>query len=150
MSETSDCIFCSIIAGKAPVSIVHEDEKTISFMNIRPMREGECMVIPKDHIDHFTDVPDDLAAHMMKIAQRLGRSILAKLNHRPLRIGYVVHGFGVAHAHLVIVPQHDEHDITSLKFFEVVDGKIVPAQENLPPPPPRAELDRVAKLIKVG
>lgn len=118
-------------------------------MNIRPMREGECMVIPKGHIDHFTDVPDDLAAHMMKIAQKLGRSILAKLSPRPLRIGYVVHGFGVAHAHLVIVPQHNEHDITSLKFFEVVDGKIVPAQDSLPPPPPRAELDRVAELIRI-
>lgn len=107
------------------------------------------MVIPKVHIDHFTEVPDDLAAHMMKIAQKLGRSILATLNPRPLRIGYVVHGFGVAHAHLVIVPQHDEHDITSLKFFKVAGGKIVPAQDSLPPPPPRAELDRVAELIKI-
>lgn len=131
-----------------PASIVHEDERTLSFMDIRPVRTGQCMVIPKSHIDHFTDIPDGLSSHMMVIAQKIGRRMLDVLNPRPLRIGYVVHGFGVAHAHLVIVPQHTEEDITSVECLDVKDGKIVPAYEKLSAPT-RDELDKVASLIRI-
>ena len=54
------CIFCKIIAGEAPVSVVYEDESVLALMNIRPIHPGELMVVPKEHTDHFCDLPDDL------------------------------------------------------------------------------------------
>lgn len=97
---SKQCKFCEIVSGHSPASVVYEDEKAMCFMTLRPIREGECVVIPKEHIDHFTDIPDEIATHIMVIAQRVGRNMCKQFGG--IRIGLVVHGFGVPHAHLIL------------------------------------------------
>src|SRR5258705_11839605 len=104
VDANSSCIFCRIVAGSAAASVLYEDERTMAFMNIRPINSGEFMVIPKEHIDHFCDLSDELSCHILVQAQRLSRNLRERL--QPQRVGLVVHGFGVAHAHLVVVPQY--------------------------------------------
>ncbi|HUQ19267.1 MAG TPA: HIT family protein [Gemmatimonadaceae bacterium] len=117
------CVFCSIVARQEPASFVYEDDLVAAFMTLHPTAPGECLVIPKAHVDHFTDVPDEVAQHIMLIAQRIGCGMREVF---PLeRVGYLVHGFGVAHAHLVIVPQQGPNHITSDRLARVVDGKVV-------------------------
>ena len=58
--EPQGCVFCEIVAGRSPASIVHEDDSSLCLMTLRPTRLGECVVIPKNHIDHFIDIPEDL------------------------------------------------------------------------------------------
>ncbi len=139
------CTFCDIIAGDAPASLVHEDDKCLVFMTLRPTRPGECTIIPKDHIDHFTDIPDELAAHIMITAQYIGRNMMRQLS--PLRVGMVVHGFGVAHAHLILVPQHDPHDIASGRHASIEEGHIKFSNHHIPVCD-RKELDRIATLLR--
>ena len=103
------------------------------------------MVIPREHIDHFTDIPDVLAGHIMIVAQRLGRRMLTEF--KPVRIGYVVHGFGVPHAHLNIVPQYDPSDIISAKHVVVEGNSFRISEENLTSPS-RDELDAIASRFK--
>ena len=81
------CVFCEIVAGHEPASVIFEHNDVMAFMNIRPIHEGEFMVIPKMHIDHFTDLPDELASKIMSVAQKYARQLKSLLN--PLRIGYV-------------------------------------------------------------
>ena len=138
------CIFCKIINRKAEASVVYEDERIIAFMTLRPINPGEFLIIPKDHIDHFCDVPDDIASHIMIQAQRLSRNLRARL--KPERVGLVVHGYGVAHAHLVVVPLNESSDIVSAKHLYVEDGEIKFSEEQIDAPS-RAELDRIAKLL---
>src|ERR687894_518816 len=115
MSVTdSSCILCQIVAGESPASVVYEDERVMALMNIRPIHPGELMVIPKEHIDHFCDVPDELACRILVQAQRLSRNIRERL--KPSRVGLVVHGFGVPHAHLCVVPLLESSDIVSAKL----------------------------------
>jgi histidine triad (HIT) family protein len=137
------CIFCEIVAGRAPVSIVHEDDAIMAFMALRGVIPGEVCVIPKAHIDHFTDIPDDLAARIMVRGQRIARRMLEV--YKPLRMGMIVHGFGVAHAHLVLVPQHGPDDLTSARLARIENGKVVFRLDA--PEIPRAELDRQAKEL---
>jgi len=47
----SDCLFCSIVAGKIPAAIVHETDKTIAFRDIHPKAPVHVLVIPKEHIE---------------------------------------------------------------------------------------------------
>ncbi|WP_282076846.1 HIT family protein [Epibacterium ulvae] len=138
------CVFCKIVSGDEPSSIIHQDEHCIAFMNIRPIYPGEFMVIPRLHIDHFTDLPDPLAAHILLAAQRIARRL--KTLEKPIRIGYVVHGFGVAHAHLNVVPLHTPHDILSSKHLQVANGKIEINEKNLLRPA-RHELDAMAERL---
>ena len=140
----SSCIFCKIVAGEAPVSVVYEDEGVLALMNIRPIHPGELMVIPKEHIDHFCDVPDELACRILVQAQRLSRNIRERL--KPSRVGLVVHGFGVPHAHLIVVPQHAPDDIISGRMAYLEGGQIKFGVKHLKEAP-REELDRLARLL---
>ncbi len=143
-ADPRPCVFCEIIAGREVASRVYEDDTLVAFMTLRPTRPGEFLVIPKAHIDHFIDVPDDVATHVLLVAQRLARRSQNKL--RPQRMGYVVHGFGVAHAHLVVVPLHHSDDITSARFAQVKDGQAMFGLSHIPFTP-RDELDRMARLL---
>ena len=140
-----NCIFCKIVANEASSSKVYEDNNILAFMDIQPVREGQVLVIPKEHIDHFTDIPDQIAVQIFVQARRIARVIKNKLN--PERVGFVVHGYGVSHAHMIVVPQKDTDDITSGTMAEVRDGKVIFSSHNLLFPT-REELDRIAQLLK--
>jgi len=145
MNVSSDsCIFCRIVAGEDEASMVYEDERILAFMNLRPVNPGEFLVIPKHHVDHFCDLSDELSSHIIVEAQRLSRNLMTRL--KPRRVGLVVHGFGVAHAHLVVIPQHSPDDITSAKLGYVEDGQIKYDVERLPKPT-REELNKMARLL---
>ncbi|MDE2019308.1 MAG: HIT family protein [Patescibacteria group bacterium] len=140
-----DCIFCDIISGKAEASKIYEDDSIVAFMDIQPVRKGQVLIIPKEHIDHFSDIPDELAEKIFLKAHHISRIMREKLECE--RVGLVVHGYGVPHAHMVIVPQHREDDITSGKMAELENGQIVFTVKNLPIAP-RSELDTIARLLK--
>jgi histidine triad (HIT) family protein len=138
------CAFCEIIAGRSPVSLIVEDDLVLAFMTLRPFAAGECTVIPRAHIDHFTDVDDTVAAHIMVVAQRIARRM--RRVFKPQRVGMVVHGYGVAHAHLVLVPQNGPHDITSSNYAHIEGDRIVFSMKHIPFAE-REILDAHAKLL---
>lgn len=140
-------MFCSIRDGSERVSLVHEDHELIAFMDIRPVRRGQVVVIPKQHLDHFTDLPDDLATAVFLTGQRLARVLRRLLE--PRRVGLIVHGFGVPHAHLIVVPLEHPWDITAAQFAEIHDGRLSFRWEAVPLAP-RADLDHLAASISNG
>lgn len=142
-----DCIFCKIIKGEAESSKIYEDDEILAFMDVFPVREGQVLVIPKQHIDHFSDLPDDLAVKIFIKAHQISKNIRLKLN--PERMGLLVHGYGVAHAHMIILPQYHEDDITSAQMAEIQNNQIVFTMKNLPKVT-RDDLDKMAAIIKEG
>lgn len=144
MNNDIRCVFCEIASGRKPCSRVYEDDLSIGFMGIRPLHPGELMVIPKEHIDHFCDIPDQLATHILIVAQQFSRTIRQVLS--PKRVGLVVHGFGVPHAHLSVVPLQSPTDITSARYAQWVDGKLVFSEQQTPLAS-RIELDEMATLL---
>jgi len=139
-----DCAFCAIVAGRAPASVVYDDDRALAFMTLHPTNPGECLVIPKLHVDQFCDIDDDLTGHVTAIAQRLARRIRDRL--APRRVGWVVSGFGIAHAHLIVVPLHDGHDIVSARHA-YIDGDLVKFDERRAGSPTRAELDDLSRRL---
>lgn len=140
----SNCIFCKIIKRELSASIFYEDDEILGFLNHRPVHAPECLLIPKQHIDHFTDIDDQLSAKIMVLGQQLARKI--RTHFKPERVGYVVAGYGVAHAHLIVIPQYHDHDITSQHFGVLKDDQIVFTDEHIPIAP-RAELDQLATQL---
>src|SRR3546814_6141968 len=75
----SDCVFCRIIAGELPSSVIHEDERTIAFMDINPASHGHALVIPKAHSRDLLEIgPDDLAA-CTSTAQKVAARAMERL-----------------------------------------------------------------------
>ena len=71
MADDQDCIFCSIVAGDAPATIVDEDEHTIAFMDIHPWTKGHALVIPKQHTPNLYEIGEEELAHVAAAAKRL-------------------------------------------------------------------------------
>lgn len=138
------CIFCDIVAGRAPASFVHRDEVVSAFMTLHPTAPGECLVIPNEHVDHFTDLSDAVATRIMTVAQSIGRRMRSSF---PLeRVGYLVHGYGVAHAHFIIVPQQGPHHLTSDRFARVKGDQVIFDLTRVPEAD-RATLDENARRL---
>ena len=83
-----DCIVCKIVAGEIPSTRVHEDERTIAFMDINPGTRGHLLVIPREHATDLLDIPQedlDACAHTAKllaarVKERLGADGVNLLN----------------------------------------------------------------------
>ena len=146
MTDKPSCVFCEIVAKKAPASFVYEDDTIAAFMTLQPTAPGECLIIPKAHVDHFTDVPDDVAQRIMLVAQQLGRRMREVFELE--RVGYLVHGYGVAHAHFIVIPQQGPHHLTSDRFARIVEGQIVFDMTRVPVAD-RSTLDENARKLSL-
>ncbi len=69
------CIFCKIIEGESPASIVYEDDETIAFMDIYPVTRGHTLVVPKAHASGLFDISPELCARTMRTAAAVSRAI---------------------------------------------------------------------------
>jgi histidine triad (HIT) family protein len=123
---------------------VYEDTDIFAFMDIQPIRPGQVLIIPKDHIDKFSDVSDEIAEKIFKKSRELTRAI--EKNLKPDRVGIIVNGYGVGHAHMIVAPLHNSGDITTARAAGIENNKIVFSPRNFPFAE-RAELDRLAKLL---
>lgn len=70
-----NCVFWKILAGKLPVSMIYEDEKTAVCVDLYPMNEGHLLIIPKIHAPYMKDVKVDLLQYMMKIAAKMNTAL---------------------------------------------------------------------------
>lgn len=104
----ADCIFCKIIRGELPSYKVYEDEKTIAFLDIRPVNAGHTLVVPKNHSQNIFDIAaNDWAAvseTVRKLSIAIEKSVQADgvniaMNNRE-HAGQVVH-----HPHVHIIPR---------------------------------------------
>ena len=89
-------VFTKIIEGEIPGRFVWQDERCVAFLSIAPLAQGHTLVVPREEIDHWIDLPEDLAAHLMVVAQRIGKAIDAVWS--PRRVGQMIQGFEVPHA----------------------------------------------------
>jgi len=104
-----NCIFCKIANGEIPSATVYEDEHVKAFIEMRPASEGHTLVIPKVHGETIYDLDADVYGKLMAAAKQIGAT-LQKL-YQPRRVGLVVYGFHVAHAHIHLVPLHDGSEV---------------------------------------
>lgn len=95
-------VFSMIIAGELPANFVYRDDRCVAFMSINPLQHGHALVVPIAEIDHWLDLTPDLAAHLMVVAQRVGRAQQGAFS--PVRVGLMIAGLEVPHVHLHVVP----------------------------------------------
>jgi histidine triad (HIT) family protein len=72
---TASCIFCDIVAGAAPASVVHRDDLCLAFMDIRPITPGHLLVVPLAHAAYLADLDPPVGARLFTVAQRLAAGL---------------------------------------------------------------------------
>ena len=95
-------LFTKIINGDIPSHRIDEDDLFYAFLDIRPISPGHTLVIPKQEVDHFYDMEDHYLSGILKFAQPIVKAIEAVVPCE--RVGSMVAGLEVPHAHLHLVP----------------------------------------------
>lgn len=105
--RTDNCAFCRIAAGDSPGDVVFEDERSVAFLDHRPLFPGHCLLIPKIHYETLGDLPPDLIGPLFSSAQLIARAVetalgaegsFVAINNRVSQ--------SVPHLHIHIVPRH--------------------------------------------
>ncbi|MCD5384427.1 MAG: HIT family protein [Candidatus Pacebacteria bacterium] len=122
----NDCIFCKIGAGEIEVNKVYEDDYSMAFLDIKPIREGHLLVIPKRHSAYIKDMPD-LEYSKMMLTVKMLQSKLSEV-FSPPKVGMFVSGWDVPHAHVHVVPMFNSKDITSKPLLEKTSPQFTPEE----------------------
>jgi len=102
-------IFTRIIDGEIPCYKVAEDDRFIAFLDVRPLKPGHTLVVPKKEVDYIFDLDEETLADMMVFARRVALAMKEVIDCR--RIGVAVLGLEVPHAHVHLVPLTRETDL---------------------------------------
>jgi diadenosine tetraphosphate (Ap4A) HIT family hydrolase len=134
------CVFCAIIAGELPASIVYRDETCLAFMDIQPVTPGHALVIPLAHAASLAELDRSTFAHMSQVAQRIAAAIRTSgLQCEGINLFLAdgeAAGQEVFHVHLHVLPRFTG-DGFGLKFGPAYGQQ-----------PPRTELDEWAAMIR--
>ncbi|OPY07553.1 MAG: HIT-like protein [Syntrophus sp. PtaB.Bin001] len=122
MTDTQNsCIFCNIVAGKAPAYVVEEDDLTMCILDIHPYAKGHCLVIPKRHVPWWHELTDEEHASLFKMAKTVGNRIMERL--KPDFVYLYARGTQVPHTHIFLIPTSSgdvlDRFLSSLENFQV-------------------------------
>jgi histidine triad (HIT) family protein len=102
-------IFTRIVNGEIPCFRVAEDDRYLAFLDVRPLKPGHTLVVPKMEVDYIFDLDEDMLAGMMLFAQKVARAMKEVIECN--RIGVAVIGLEVPHAHIHLIPITREGDM---------------------------------------
>lgn len=100
------CVFCDIVHGRVAADVVYEDERTMAFLDAKPLFYGHTLLVPRDHVETFGDLDAALMGPFFEAGQRLARAVetamdaegsFVAVNNRVSQ--------SVPHLHLHIVPR---------------------------------------------
>jgi histidine triad (HIT) family protein len=136
----NDCVFCRIVGGNMPASVVYEDDETLAFLDLRQPSAAHVLVVPKLHIETIFDLEPELSARLMLTVVLTARAVRESLGPAGVNIwqsnGHAA-GQEVPHVHMHVLAR------------EVGDG-LFPVYSQPPPLPERESLDQLAITIRAG
>lgn len=107
----SDCIFCKIVSGELPSTIIREDERTVAFMDINPATRGHTLVVPRRHVRDLLEIGDEDLAATMAAAQDLAQRVVDRLGAAGVNL---LNSCGQAawqtvfHFHIHVIPRYED------------------------------------------
>jgi histidine triad (HIT) family protein len=126
-------LFTKIINGDLPGRFVYRDDMCVAFLTIAPICPGHTLVVPRLEVDHWIDLPDELAGHLAIVARKIGAAQMDAFEAE--RISLIIAGLEVPHTHLHVLPITSEADIDFRKANAAVDP---------------AELDKAANALRAA
>ena len=135
----ADCVFCDIVAGTSPARVVHDDERTLAFLDIAPITRGHTLVIPKRHSQNLLDIRTEDVVAVSLAMRDVSRRAVEVLGADGINL---IQATGEAalqtvfHFHMHVVPRY------------VGDGLPLEAGFLERSPTDPADLDEVARLFR--
>ena len=128
-STTPSCVFCEILAERAPAHVVWSDDDHVAFMDIRPVARGHVLLIPRTHVEWVEELSPTAHAQLFEAARYLAPAV-AHAADSP-HTGYAVEGYGVPHAHLHLVPVRRAGDLDPCRQSSATHDELEIAAERV-------------------
>lgn len=122
-------IFSRIVAREIPAHILREDDAFLAFLDVRPIREGHSLVIPKAEVPDVFDLSDGLLAGLLPFAKPVAHAIKEVSGAR--RVGMAVVGLEVPHAHVHLVPIDGIYDLDFRRAAPADDDELAATAERI-------------------
>jgi histidine triad (HIT) family protein len=117
VTEPQPCVFCDIVAGRAPAHRIHEDDRSLCILDIQPFTEGHCLVIPKRHVPWWHELNEAETASLFTVARTVANRMMAVLN--PEFVCLYARGRRIPHTHIFLVPTYAGSAVDS--FFNALE-----------------------------
>ncbi len=102
-------VFSKIVEGKIPSYKIAEDDNYFAFLDINPLSKGHALVIPKKEVDYIFDLDKEIYDGLFRFSRKVAKAIENSVDC--IRIGIVVYGLDVPHAHIHLIPLIGDNDI---------------------------------------
>ena len=103
---TDSCLFCRIVSGEVPATIVYEDEQSIAFLDHRPLFHGHTLLVPRVHVETLGELPVSLVGPFFETAQLLSVAVQAGLEAEGTFVAMNNRvSQSVPHLHVHVVPR---------------------------------------------
>jgi histidine triad (HIT) family protein len=122
-------IFTRIVEREIPAHILREDSDYLAFLDVRPIREGHTLVIPKSEIADVFDLSDSLLGGLLPFAKPVAQAIQTVTG--AARVGIAVIGLEVPHAHVHLVPIDGINDIDFRRARPAGDEELAASAERI-------------------
>jgi histidine triad (HIT) family protein len=104
MTTAMASIFTKIIQGEIPSYKIAEDDQYYAFLDINPLAVGHTLVIPKKEVDYLFDLDTSTYSGLFAFVRKVGKAVEEAIPCK--RLGVVVYGLDVPHAHVHLIPLH--------------------------------------------
>ena len=104
-----ETIFTKIVKGEIPAHKVAEDDHFLAFLDISPVARGHTLVIPKKEVEDLFDLDDELYAGLQLFAKKVAVGLKKAVTCK--KVGVLVMGLEVPHAHIHLIPMQKEADV---------------------------------------
>ena len=104
--DDDNCLFCRIVSGELPATVVYEDKNSLAFLDHRPLFHGHTLLVPREHVETLGDLPAQLVAPYFEAAQLLSRVVQAALDAEGTFVAMNNRvSQSVPHLHVHVVPR---------------------------------------------
>ena len=101
-----ECLFCRIVSGELPATVVYEDDNAVAFLDHRPLFPGHTLLVPRQHVETLGDLPTKLVAPYFEAAQLLSLAVESAMDAEGTFVAMNNRvSQSVPHLHVHIVPR---------------------------------------------
>ncbi|HON60018.1 MAG TPA: HIT family protein [Smithella sp.] len=144
MTENKNCVFCDIIAGKAPAYKIYEDDLSLCILDIHPYTKGHCLVLSKRHVPWWHELTDEENASLFKVAKIVANKMMTTF--QPDFIFLYARGRRIPHTHLFLIPTYSgdilDRFFNALENFQESPQKLAKLKEP-------EEMENAARMLKI-
>ncbi len=123
--EKNDCVFCEIVAGRAPAHVVAEDGFSVCLLDINPFTEGHCLVVAKRHVPWWHDLSEEESTSLFRVARRVAHQL--KEAFAADFVCLYARGRRIPHTHIFLVPSH-QGDVLDGFFNALEKFQVLPTE----------------------